>query len=104
MKAVIAPIQATEVSHIGTVLNIKWVLAMRYMPPFTMVAPCSRQLTAVGASMALYNHVCRGSCADFATAPIRVKKEAEPRNDNASFPISSTWPNDSKKEKVPKFA
>ena len=39
-----------------------------------MVAACSSALTEVGASMALYSHVWRGSCAYLAMAPPSVRK------------------------------
>ena len=39
-----------------------------------MVAACNSALTEVGASMALYNQVCKGSWADLAIAPPSVRK------------------------------
>ncbi len=77
-NAVRTPTNATVGNHIGKENangpRIKISRAIKYMPAFTIVAACNNALTEVGASIALYNQVCKGSCADLAMAPPNVRK------------------------------
>jgi hypothetical protein len=66
-----------------------------------MVAACKRALTEVGASIALYSQVCRGSCADLAMAPPNVRKATAVTVGKGNVPILAMV---SVKEKVPKLA
>jgi len=44
-------------------------------PAVTIVAACNNEETGVGPSIASGNHVCNPICADFPTAPKKIKKQ-----------------------------
>src|SRR5207302_7601488 len=78
--AVIAPTMATVFMDVGARTNRAFDRATMYTPAVTMVAAWIRAETGVGPSMASGNHTCSGNCADFATAPQKIRSAAMARN------------------------
>src|SRR6266513_2469597 len=84
INAVITPIHTTIISDAVTPLiapseKIGYTRATRNTPAATIVAAWISAETGVGPSIASGNQTCRGNCADFPTAPQKIRRAAAVR-------------------------
>src|SRR3954452_14175163 len=77
--SVAVPMIALTSAAVGASSKRGWVRAIRYTPAVTMVAAWIRAETGVGPSMASGSQVWRGSWADLAKAPTRIRRQAATR-------------------------
>src|SRR5216683_6001367 len=71
--AVSAPMMATVFMAVGASTNTAFERATMYTPAATIVAAWINAETGVGPSIASGNHTCSGNCADFPTAPQKIR-------------------------------
>jgi len=74
-KAVKAPQTIKIFNTSGAYSKIKDVLKIKKIPTVTIVAACIKAETGVGPSMASGNHMCKISCADLLTEPIKKNQQ-----------------------------
>src|SRR5579883_1791084 len=68
--------------------------ATKYTPAVTIVAAWISADTGVGPSIASGSHVCSGSCADFAAAPMKRKTHVQNSHGSSACGLAKTSPNE----------
>ena len=81
-KAVQEPKSTSNVSVEGEYSNIIEQRTTKNTPAVTIVAACIKADTGVGPSIASGSQVCKPTCADLPTAPIKRKKETKVKKSN----------------------
>src|SRR5581483_10788174 len=105
-SAVKAPIVPASVCASCEALQSGAQRATRYTPAVTIVAAWISAETGVGPSIASGSHVCSGSCADFAAAPMNKNTHVQNSHGSSACGLAKTSPNetDPMREKMMKIA